>query len=415
VSSAIAGTTAAQTISPDVKAQADREWRAILEPLLPLGAELVSCIDEPENPQLRQELYQTTLGVLVGGYLTLALLDPGYPRFVPYGGQDIFNAAGTNPDYMYSLACVADDGVYKVSGYRGTTLSTLFQIGSGNLIPRGDGDSYGTVTAAYEADSMHIGKDGYFEFILSRERPKDYQGEWRKLPESSTYVLLRQAAYNWAKEVDGRIAIQRLDQAPIRPRLSAEEVAANLKQLTAFTRNNMAMSLRLTERFRKDVPVNTMGFISFTGNGGMPAQHYLEGPFDLQPDEALILETEVPEKCSYWGFQVTDERYTALDWRTHMTSINGFDAKLDKDGKFRAVVSAKDPGVPNWLDTAGYQRGIIQGRWKDGSSTPLPTMTKVKLDDVRRHLPVDTPTVTTQQREVALRLRDQGAQFRRQW
>ena len=35
------------------------------------------------------------------------------------------------------------------------------------------------------------------------------------------------------------------------------------------------------------------------------------------------------------------------------SSLNGHQAVLDPDGVFRAVISARDPGVPNWLDTGG--------------------------------------------------------------
>ena len=32
--------------------------------------------------------------------------------------------------------------------------------------------------------------------------------------------------------------------------------------------------------------------------------------------------------------------------------------QLDSEGVFRAVISHTDPGVPNWLDTAGHTQGI---------------------------------------------------------
>jgi hypothetical protein len=60
--------------------------------------------------------------------------------------------------------------------------------------------------------------------------------------------------------------------------------------------------------------------------------------------------------------------------------------------RLEAVISATDPGVPNWLDTAGYTKGTIVGRMMDCSSEPTtPTVTKVKLADVRKDLPADSP------------------------
>ena len=129
----------------------------------------------------------------------------------------------------------------------------------------------------------------------------------------------------------------------------------------------------------------------------------------------MILETEVPKQCHYWSFQLTDERWSSIDWMNRQTSLNGYMAKVDKDGKFRAVISAQDPGVPNWLDSAGYARGVIQGRWDRCSSWPLPTVTKVMITDVRNHLPADTAVISAEARDAAIRLRRKGAQLRRRW
>jgi hypothetical protein len=90
-------------------------------------------------------------------------------------------------------------------------------------------------------------------------------------------------------------------------------------------------------------------------------------------------------------------------------------AHVDTDGRFRAVISPEDPGVPNWLDTVGRLQGSIVGRWYKCSSDPIPTLTKVKLGDVRGHLPADTPRVSTTEREQAIRHRARSAQMRTRW
>ena len=58
---------------------------------------------------------------------------------------------------------------------------------------------------------------------------------------------------------------------------------------------------------------------------------------------------------------------------------------------------------------------MLIGRWYGCSSTPLPTLTRVPLAEVRRHLPADTPTCTAAERQVQLRARRLGAQLRRRW
>ena len=88
---------------------------------------------------------------------------------------------------------------------------------------------------------------------------------------------------------------------------------------------------------------------------------------------------------------------------------------MDADGIVRYVVSAKDPGVPNWLDTLGYASGAIQGRWTECSANPVPAVRKVNFSQIRASLPSDTPTVTPQDREKIVRERRSQLQQRPLW
>ena len=63
----------------------------------------------------------------------------------------------------------------------------------------------------------------------------------------------------------------------------------------------------------------------------------------------------------------------------------------------------------------GYKRGIIQGRWHKCSSYPQPMCKVVKIADVRKHLPADTPLMSAEQRDAAIRVQRKGAQLRRRW
>ena len=71
--------------------------------------------------------------------------------------------------------------------------------------------------------------------------------------------------------------------------------------------------------------------------------------------------------------------------------------------------------MPNWLDPAGYTEGGIYGRWYDCDSEPLPTLKRVKLTELRDHLPTDTPVVTPEERAEELRVRVRACQRRRRW
>jgi hypothetical protein len=163
--------------------------------------------------------------------------------------------------------------------------------------------------------------------------------------------------------------------------------------------------------------VNKLAIHDFAelGNAADWPQAYYEGLYELQPGEALIIETDLPEKRHYWNIQVADGLWNQVELVYRQSSLNGHQAAIDADGIFRAVLSAEDPGIHNWLDTGGNLYGSLIGRWYRCSSHPTPTVKKVPLKEVRQHLPATTPFITPEARGESLRERRIGAQLRRRW
>ena len=56
----------------------------------------------------------------------------------------------------------------------------------------------------------------------------------------------------------------------------------------------------------------------------------------------------------------------------------------EADGKVRFVIAHQYPGVPNWLDPMGNDRGYMTLRWLDarGESVPIPVVTRVALSEL---------------------------------
>jgi hypothetical protein len=168
--------------------------------------------------------------------------------------------------------------------------------------------------------------------------------------------------------------------------------------------------------YRKHHGVNTLlrsGLID--AQGALEGQVYYDGIHEINDDEALIVETALPKQCRYWQILVADDRFATVDWVNRQSSLNDVQAQVDSDGRFRAVISKQDPGVHNWLDKADYPWGIIQMRFNHATDFPEATVTKVSVTDVRKHLPADAPTVGPTERKEQLRLRREGAQWRRIW
>lgn len=404
---------ASSTATADAPAD---EWSAYVQRLDPIGAKVVTQMADKDDSLLRHEMYKQLFAAVSVAWMGLFLGDNDHPDFWP-----IFNAAHNfgvpNPDAAYYLAPLSDQGVYRISGYRGTVRLVDLQIGGGMFYPKGDGP-LGQTYANYDLDQLHIGDNGYFEVVLSPEKPEGHTGDWWKLPAGSTHVLLRQLAYDWGAEVDARLAIERLDTPAIRPRLTEEELRENLNQIATWVENWASTTTRIAHSYEARGLVNRVATRDFGDMGGFldDKQVYLEGQYELKPDEALILTLEVPETCRYWAMQLGQMvTWSTTDYINRQTSLNGHSATVDKDGKFRAVIASQDPGVPNWLDNAGYGKGTLFGRLLECSASHTPEAKIVKVADVRKHLPADTPVVTKDMRDKQLRARREGAQLRRRW
>jgi hypothetical protein len=69
------------------------------------------------------------------------------------------------------------------------------------------------------------------------------------------------------------------------------------------------------------------------------------------------------------------------------------------------VIAGRDPGAPNWIDTEGRQEVMATMRWWHAPSQPSLRQEIVKLDDLRRRLPDDTPVLDTDARHEQIRRR----------
>ena len=85
---------------------------------------------------------------------------------------------------------------------------------------------------------------------------------------------------------------------------------------------------------------------------------------------------------------------------------------MDSDGLVRVVLCARDPGVANWLDTAGHSNGAIILRCVRTKTAPTPTTRVVPFDDIASALPADTTRVTPEERASILAARRRAVRER---
>jgi Protein of unknown function (DUF1214) len=372
-------------------------------------SEILPLLEHPDDPQLTAEAHKTFYMALASGWFT-TFVNPDFPDFVPAVNSHL-NLVGTNPDFIYGTASIDGSGSYVISGKRGDGLFLLLDIIAGGLgVMESLGPSLGTLDLGGLAT-----KDGAFSVMLSAERPADWTGEWHRLDPTARSLTLRQARYDWGQGDDARIAIERIDKAHNPRHWSPDEIAERLSALAAYPKRLAGMALGFIKSQRDKGLWNALEHDDWAGRGGVQGQHYYQGLFRLEPGQVLLVETELPETVRYWNIQLSDMMWNSIDWMNRQSSLNGGQARIDADGKFRAVIARDDPGVPNWLDTGGHLEGAIMLRWTEASSGPAPTLSVLDANEIRRHLPADTPDVTAQMREGQLRARRRAVQMRRRW
>lgn len=364
----------------------------------------------PEDPTYRAEVYRQAMMGLSWAYFAYFFAAPEHPDFAP-----IYNpvyALQPNPDDIYLRAPIRGDYRYRVSGARGTCrlLSFTTQRGDSGMV-----DDISTIGGHRDLDhrDIAIAPNGDFEIIFSAERPMGWTGNWAQIDPQASSMIVRQRMYDWENEVDPRLSIECLEEVPPKPRLSRDQILHGLGEMARFPARRTRAFYAIQNGVKDRVGFNVFEVVR--PKGWLSKQAYWQACFRFEPDEALIVETSLPEQVFYWNLQLNDPLFNAAEYVYRLSSTNGHYARISSDGKFRAVIALEDPGVPNWLDPAGYTEGGIYGRWFDADSAPEPTLTRVKLADLGRHLPADTPQVSPAERADELRRRVRACQRRKRW
>lgn len=364
----------------------------------------------PEDPAYRADVYRQTMTSLSYAYFMYFHADAEHPDWAP-----LWNPVFTlqpNPDDIYVQSPIRGDLSYRVFGNRGTCRILSFTTqkalsGTVDQMPRPNGHN------EVDCDDLGIGLGEDFEILFSAVRPEGHVGHWAPIDPEARGMYLRYRMYDWENETDPQLSIECLDPVPLKPRLSPEDILARIAEMARFPARKTDLYYPMQNGVKDRVGFNVFEPVRMPG--ALVKQVYWPACFQFAEDEALIIETEIPEKAPYWNIQLNDPLFNALEYVYRLSSTNGAMARLSSDGRFRAVISLDDPGVPNWLDPAGYREGGIYGRWYDCSSEPVPTITRVKLAELRDHLPPDTPQVTPAERREEIARRVRACQRRRRW
>jgi hypothetical protein len=332
--------------------------------------------------------------------------DPAYPNLTSFLTPWL-NWGYPNPDGRYHWTMLSGEYTYRVWGNRGTHRLLDIEVWEGDLANMNLCSVVGGFRhIAGGKSDLHIEEDGSFEVTLSRD---EQPGNWLPLPEGKGHIYIREWFYDLENEQAGKYYIERVGATYPPPAPGVHDHVDGYRRLIAFLRSQPDFLRRGVDQHYASEP-GTVAFPAslLTMDSGREVafrnQVYARGVYECQPDEAVIMEVEPPQ-AQYWLFVLMSNFWEHFDWRGRQISINGHEAVIDSDGKFRAVIAHADPGVPNWLDTYGHPRGLIGGRYNWTETVPEPTLTTVKLADLFDHLPADTKRTSHEERQAVLRSR----------
>ncbi len=319
-----------------------------------------TSIDRAEGYRYLSRLCTTALWTFVEN------ADPLFPTL--YRNADAHKKFGVdNPDNVY-LRCALDGSqTYRLWGQRGEAPYVGITVGAEFYGARRAGGRQGTLSQ-HHLDEFAISGDGGFELTLS---PVEQPGNWIPLTPEATGMIVRQTFFEPGTQRRADLHIERVGASGPPPALDPARMAAQLERAATFVTGCTRMFLRMADGWaqRENQLTGTSGE-STRHLHGDPDLFYISGYWRLLPDQALVIDVEPAERFLYWGFQLCNYWLESLDYVHHNISINSGQARAGQDGRVRLVVAHRDPGVPNWIDTAGHTEGAMCFRWLLAENDP---------------------------------------------
>lgn len=326
--------------------------------------------------------------------------DPRFPRFVRYETPDV-QWGGPNPDNRYLRARVDPGLDYRVRADVRGVRQAIFSLHDGDM----QEGRYG-VFGETSLDALEIGDDGWLEIVISSS---PQPGNWIDMHPDARLFTVRIFTSDWSLDATPPFHIERIGSEGVPPpHADPARLADALDRAAAWIEATSTYWNAYTsagwQRATPNVPAPPS-----PAKGG--ADHILYGScfWELADDEALLIECDVPD-ADYYGFTIhTLGWLESGDFADRQTSLSGHQMHVDADGRMRVVLSAGDPGVPNWIDTESRARGLLVYRFVWSRSAPVPSARVIPRDAVASAMPDGHPEIDAPERRRRLARRREAA------
>jgi hypothetical protein len=300
--------------------------------------------------------------------------NPDFPVFFRMN-DEVTQFVATNPDNVYLSAVVKGDRDYRISGQ----LGNVFYFSIGSKENRMHLDSTIASTGELTDREIKCAVDGTFEIVAS-SIPKP--GNWLPMSADSNLILIRQTMKDRLHERPGVFRISRIDGPIARPALRRRDIENALNRTAQFVRGSIDkfsdVLIQYTDQLNE---IPDIGQEFWRATGADPLLSYLNGCFKIGCDEAWVINFK-PTEPNYWNFAIYNYWGQLFHYPESPVAINSHSAKRNADGSVTVIVAAHDPGIGNWLDTAGHTEGQVMFRGMDMRAVPKMHCQVVKIAEL---------------------------------
>lgn len=378
---------------------AQQAWKEYCRKLEQTGIDALADLLEPSELELAEGLrYLTRISAL-----TLDVEMENCDTHKPHASRNVGptkKMGGDNPQGHYLKIPVNATDIFRITGNRGNagwlSLQMMFsEEGFAEGLNTVFGDHiFGTELETDEAGnfSIMVGPDVSGKNTIRTEK-------------FSVSIAVRQFFDTREGVTPMELSVENLSRAdtPKQP-LSLHNATQRLEASGDMFKQVVPRFKGLLRSFKEEAGYNSMPHTDWRKFGGVPGGQPVNGVWKLADDEALIINFKPPEETYYWDVQVGNTWFETFDYRHFICGLTHRSSVINDDGSVTLVVSEKDPGTANWLQTAGHTEGHMAIRFqliKD--APPQPDFEVVKHDQLAEKI-AHLPTVTLTERREQLNI-----------
>jgi len=344
--------------------------------------------------------------------LALETRDTRYPSLHPFC-TPTRKLGGDAADFSYLQAWIDGNSVYRISGKLGSARFINFTI-QGHRPDKQPGtetpslhDPFGDFPEAnLFGHELTTAPDGSFELFIGGTRQEG--SNWLPTTARTRKLFLRQGFDRW-DELPAQLTIERIGMTAPKPLPTPATLIEAMDWAGHFVEAVMDDW--------PDHPYQYSPFVDAVNVNSFPADPAGETGEDdkkrgravahlcweLAQDEALVIEFGAHD--NFWMLSNSGVFFNSLDYRYRPVSYTPSRTSVDKDDMIRLVLSHRDPGYHNWLDTQSFARGNITYRNLLCSHATVFRTLLVKLADLADAMPPESQKITAEQRIEQMQIR----------